>query len=162
MENTVPIVRYSWADVDRLTRCLATSLKAADLRFDAIVGVLRGGAIPAVHLSHLMEVRSFGVVHFQTTLTDQSGSERIDPVQLFSPEKKLISGKRVLLIDDVVNTGVTLKAAREVLSDLGAISVYSAVLVWDRLSPEGGQLGTVQCDQWVDEVTAWVEFPWNN
>lgn len=51
------------------------------------------------------------------------------PAAVERPLRRSVAGRTVLLVDDVLDEGVTLKAAQEALADAGAGAVLSAVLV---------------------------------
>jgi hypoxanthine phosphoribosyltransferase len=153
---------YSWADTDRLTRALAARLSLDGFIPDAIIGIARGGCIPAVHLSHLLKVRPFYAVHFQTTLSDAVRAPRILPKPFPSPQLAALRGLKVLVVDDVINTGETMRAAIELVEGHTPGELRSAALVWDKLSPDGlAALEMASCDYWIESVDAWVIFPWN-
>jgi hypoxanthine phosphoribosyltransferase len=155
-------VIYSWADVDRLNRALAERLRQRRHSIDVIVAIARGGCVPAVHLSHLLAVRSFEVIHLQTTSSDAVAAARKPPAVVSRPSPSSILGKHVLLVDDVLNTGATMTVAAAILQAEDPRSLTSCALVWDRLAPEGTTLSVAHCDFWIDEVVTWVELPWNN
>lgn len=160
--NSPPQAFYSWYDVDRLVRQIPDRLTAISFRPDVLIGILRGGSIPAVHLSHLLGISSFGVLHLQTTTSDEVSATRM-PIQVNpSPPLPEMRGKRVLLVDDVSNTGATIQTAKRILEKSYPAAVLSAVLVWDRLAPDGGQIDTPTCDVWIEAVRAWVVLPWNH
>jgi uncharacterized protein len=168
MENSIDskpphkTAQYSWADTDRLTRALATRLSLDGFIPDAIVGILRGGCIPAVHLSHLLKVRPLYAVHFQTTLSDEVRASRIPPTPLPAPQLSGLQNLRVLLVDDVINTGATMLSAIQLLEERKPRELRSAALVWDKLAPDGvALLERASCNYWIDSVDAWVVFPWN-
>lgn len=154
--------RYSWSDTDRLTRALATRVLFDKFIPDAIVGILRGGCIPAVHLSHLLKVRPMYAISFQTTVSDDVRASRIPPKALDLAQLAALEGARVLMVDDVVNTGATLRAASELVSRHKPQELRSAALVWDKLAPDGLTVRRAPyCDYWIESVEAWVIFPWN-
>ena len=48
------------------------------------------------------------------------------------PEGKMVQGKHILLMDDIMTTGSTFRACAEVLKAAGAAKVFGLVLASDR------------------------------
>ena len=66
-----------------------------------------------------------------------------------------MKGKRVLIVDDVADSGGSLKLAREHILQQGSADVRTAVLYvkpWSAVKP----------DCWAKETRLWVVFPWEN
>ena len=62
----------------------------------------------------------------------------------------------MLLADEVHDTGETMQKAKEMLLDLGALSVRTAAI---HHKPGPNTTGTVP-DFWVVETDGWVHYPW--
>ena len=155
------VVQFSWSDTDRITRDLATKVRADQYEADAIIGILRGGCIPAVHLAHLLEIRSFYTLYLQTTVSNQIRAERQFPTIVNYTSLESIRGKRVLVVDDVTNTGYTLYAANEFIKQYGPSTLRSCVLVWDTVPrPSMVTVPNIVADYYGETLHAWVNFPW--
>ena len=59
------IKNYSWNDIDKYVNRLKDMIIADRFIPDIIVGIIRGGCIPSVYLSHLLEVRSYQTLNIQ-------------------------------------------------------------------------------------------------
>jgi hypothetical protein len=66
-----------------------------------------------------------------------------------------MKGKKVLLIDEVADSGDTLKHAIEHVENLGVEEVRSAVLHYKPTS-------IVVPDYYMVETTSWTVYPWEN
>ena len=81
---------------------------------DLVVGIATGGIVPAsliaFHLQKELEIVQFNY-------RDEDNTPRYDAPQLLKALKSNLSGKRILLVDDVSVSGKTLEAARELLSE---------------------------------------------
>lgn len=150
----------SWADVDALTGELATSVRR-DRAPEVIVGVLRGGMIPAVVLAHRLGVRDVRAVEITHTVDDRVHAAKTRfPATVRAESLGDVAGRDVLVVDDVAGSGETLAAAVELIERAGAARVRTAVWV-------------VNADNWTQpqspEATVayiartchgWVRFPW--
>ena len=90
---------------DVLTMCYNLEYEAAKVNPDLIVGIKRGGLVPAVHLSHAL-ARPMEVLTWQTR-----DDHRQDHNQMI--QKILDEGGKVLFIDDINDTGKTIKTISE-------------------------------------------------
>jgi len=114
------------------------------------VGISRGGLVPARILSDILGVRELFTVRvsFYTAVGKAAAAPRI-----VQPLAERLDGKRVLLVDDVSDTGESLIAAKGHLRDMGAGEVRVATLHFkphSRLKP----------DFFVAETDAWPVYPW--
>lgn len=78
-----------------------------DNDYDYIIGLTRGGLIPAVHLSHKLGVPMLSL-NWQT----RDSNLRLIPDDI----KKLINNKKILIVDDIIDSGLTFKNLIEELS----------------------------------------------
>ena len=155
------IHRLSWTDVDLLTRRLAESIRDDKYELEVIIGILRGGCVPAIHLSHILSVRTFIALHIQTRASDQARAKRIEPIILRAPLLEEIRGKNILLVDEVTNTGLTLGAARAYIKSFNPAEIRTAVLVWDTQPPIGmNEVPDIAADYCMEKINTWVRFPW--
>ena len=146
----------SWAEIDGLVELLAD--KVSSLGLDAIVGISRSGLVPAVMLSHTIGVRALSVINIARTLSDEINAAKKEPVCHGILDPRALAGRKLLLVDDIVGKGLTMRMAVEALRDIGA-SPLSATLVVNQAN-----LGDTPLDRVVDyfgcTVHGWVVFPW--
>jgi len=114
------------------------------------VGIARGGLIPAVRMSHIMDNILMRVmdVKFYTDIKEHTEMPRIT-VPLTEP----VEGKNVLIVDDVADTGKTLKVVREDIVKKGAKDVRIAVIA---KKPQS----IVDPDYYIFQTDRWIIFPW--
>src|SRR5262249_3970325 len=99
----------SWNDFYGLCKGLARA--AAPYAPDLIVGVARGGLYPATQLAHLLQTELF-TIRLSRRVNDQVVREA--PAWIQRPTD-YVSGKRVLLVDEISDTGTTLKLVKQEL-----------------------------------------------
>lgn len=106
-------------DIDRIAEKVILSGK----HYDYIVGVVRGGAIPAVCLSHRLGL-PMKCVSWSTFHGDQMRESAWDVAE------DIIEGKKILLVDDILDSGRTF---RELFEDWGVTKeqVDTAVLIYN-------------------------------
>jgi uncharacterized protein len=103
------VIIYSHNDFLEGIQYIATSIERSDFQPDMIVGIVRGGSVPAVHLSHRLKV-PVQMVHWNTRDSVKWGKES----NCWIPEEIVENGLKVLIVDDIVDGGDTI---RELLAD---------------------------------------------
>lgn len=138
-----------WSKVDEAIWTLADYVEK-DFRIDLIVGIARGGLIPAVRMSHIMDNILMRVmdVKFYTDIEKHTELPEIT-VPLTEP----VEGKNVLIVDDVADTGKTLKVVKEDIEKRGARSVRIAVIA---KKPQS----IIDPDYYIFQTDRWIIFPW--
>ncbi len=151
--NKIELTYLTWDDIEDYCKKLANLINNSDFKPEIIVGIQRGGSITAVFLSHLLNTENLCTIGIRTTKTDDIRSQRIKPIVYDSFSLQLISGKIVLLTDDITDTGVTLIEAKKELLKYGCKEVKSATMICAPAS--NGKV-----DFYAKEVKPWVVFPW--
>lgn len=122
-----------------------------NFKFDRIVGVSRGGLLPALILSHHLEL-PLSVVQYSSKngKGDDKNYSNILPV---------IEVKRILIVDDICDSGYTLREIVDYYTAKGHI-VHTAVLFFkDHKEPV-----IVPDISWrtIPSNSGWVVFPFEN
>ncbi|MET7772108.1 phosphoribosyltransferase family protein [Nocardia sp. NPDC005366] len=152
----------TWAGFGSCLRAMAARV-TADGRPSVVVGVLRGGMVPAVALAHQLGVRDVRAIGIEHTRDEGTDAEKypaprvLDPASLgvFTP------GADVLVVDDVVGSGASLAAACSLLPDT-VVRVRRAVVVvntvnWAKANADEPQQ---HCHYIGATCAGWVRFPW--
>jgi hypoxanthine phosphoribosyltransferase len=139
----------SWDDLDAHVARLAT---AVGREFDAILAIARGGLVPAGMLAYRIGIRDILVASIAAY--DEDGVRAADPVFLEFPADHLLRGRRILLVDEVWDSGTTIAAAAMRARAAGA-SVTTAVLHYK----PARSLIAERPDHHVIETDAWVVYP---
>ena len=137
----------SWSDYDELVSSIASQL--GDWEPDAIVGLTRGGLIPAVQFSHMFNVKLYTL---NISLRDgKAPSTKFD-------WKQMEKYSRVLIVDDINDSGATLFAVHDQYYRHGLNNPKFATLLSKRSSKMsvdyvGEHINTSKEDDW-------IIFPW--
>ena len=134
------------ADIARLERSIIESEK----HYDYIVGIVRGGCIPAVCLSHRLGL-PMKCVSWSTFHGDQMKESAWDIAD------DIHEGKRLLIVDDILDSGRTV---RELLEDWGAHreQIDVAVLIYNTDQSTVPDYHGRKIDKSKDP--SWVHFWW--
>jgi xanthine phosphoribosyltransferase len=145
------IFPVSWDQFHRDSRALAWRLHAAG-PFDALVCITRGGLVPAAIVARELNVRVIETVCI-ASYHDYKNQGDIKVIKGIAEEITVMGtqGRRVLIVDDLVDTGRTAKVVRDLLPEAHFATVYA--------KPMGRPL----VDTFVTEVSqdTWIYFPWD-
>lgn len=145
-------VYLTWWQVDRAIFSLADVLR--EYNPDTIVGISRGGLIPAVRLSHILGDVDFKVIDVKFY---KGIDERTEEPIITIPIHGSLEGKRVVIVDDVSDTGKTLQVVIDEVKKRGARDIKVACLAmkpWTSVVPD---FYVFRTDKWI--VFPWEEFP---
>jgi xanthine phosphoribosyltransferase len=140
----------SWDQFHRDSRALAWRLTSLGT-FDAVVAIARGGLVPATIVARELNIRVVESVAVKSYDHQSKGDIRVlKPIseQIFELSR---SGGKILIVDDLVDTGATARAVREMLPGAHFATVYA--------KPMGREL----VDTFITEVSqdTWIFFPWD-
>ena len=133
----------SWQELHRDAKALAWRLSEMG-KFTAVVAITRGGLVPAAIVARELDMRLIDTVCVASYEHQTQGEVKI----LKAPEG---DGSGLLIVDDLVDTGTTLRLVRKLLPKAHFATVYA--------KPEGRPL----VDTYITEVSqdTWIHFPWD-
>jgi hypoxanthine phosphoribosyltransferase len=120
--NRKGIKPISWTDF--YAQCKGLAIEIAKYNPDIIVGIARGGLYPATQLSHMLQ-KELQTVRLSRRLNDEIIYK--DPVWIQQPTE-YVKSKKVLVVDEICDTGQTINIVKEKLESLGVAEVKTAVL----------------------------------
>ncbi len=143
----------TWAGFGEAGRELAQQVADDGYQPDLILTIARGGLLPAGALGYALDVKNLVVVNVEFyTGVDQ----RLD-VPVFLPPVPAavhLAGFKVLVVDDVADTGETLRLVRDFCADHVA-EARTAVLYEKPRS-------AVRCEYVWRRTDRWIDFPWSS
>ncbi len=141
-----------WGEVGRATQELARLVVADDYRPDVILAIARGGLIVAAALAYALGVKNT----FTLNVEFYTGVDERLPVPIVlppAPDLVDLEEARILVADDVADTGKTLEIVREFCGDRVG-EVRSAALYEKPRS-------LVRCEYVWRRTDRWITFPWS-
>ena len=146
-EKAFPV---SWDQFHRDARALSWRL-ADKGKWGAIVCVTRGGLVPAAIVARELNIRVVESVAMKSY--DHQNQSGIRVLKAISQEilDKAKAGGKILIVDDLVDTGATARAVRDMLPGAHFATVYA--------KPKGREM----VDTFITEVSqdTWIFFPWD-
>jgi hypothetical protein len=137
----------SWDDLDRLVGDLADRL--ASEQFDVMLAITRGGLVPAGMLAYRLRIRNILIAAVE--YYDDHGQPGPHPTFLQFPADPLLRGQRILVVDEVWDSGTTIHAVTERIRQAGG-EPTTAVLHWKpthSVVPGQPDVHAVTTDAWV-------------
>lgn len=142
----------SWNQVHGLARRLAGKIVDSGYRPEVIVAIGRGGWVPGRILSDFldqMDLTSFKIEHYRN-------AQKVKAAQVRYPLAADVAGRRVLLVDDVADSGETFAVALQHLNSRGApAELRTAVLHYKTSSPYVPDYYAKKVVKW-----RWITYPW--
>jgi hypoxanthine phosphoribosyltransferase len=115
----------SWSEVQRLCLRLATLVRESDYHPDIVVAIGRGGFVPARLICDYLDIMALTSIKIEHYL---SGSTKQKQAVIRYPLSVKIENQRVLLVDDVNDSGDTLDVALQHLHSFQPHEVRTAVM----------------------------------
>ena len=142
----------TWELFGTAARELALTIAADGFRPDLVLAIARGGLFVAGALGYALDVKNLHVmnVEFYTGV-----DERLDmPVVLPPvPEPVDLAGSRVLIADDVADTGATLALVKDFCA--AHVAEVRCAVIYEK--PHS----TVHADYVWRRTDLWIDFPWS-
>ena len=151
----------TWQGFGDACRQIAQQIADSGWMPDLIVAIARGGMLPAGAISYALGVKANGAINveFYTGV----GKTMLEP-EILEPYMDISSleGKRVLIVDDVADSGKTLKLIMDLIakeglsmgSDSAKVDARSATIY---LKPTS----IIKPEYVFKQTDKWINFPWS-
>lgn len=142
----------SWDDLGAGSRALAEAVAADGYRPNMVLGIARGGLLVGGALGYALGVKNTFTmnVEFYTGV-----DERLEMPMILPPVPDLVdfAGFKVLIADDVADTGATLELVKEFCS--GKVAEVRCAVLYEK------PRSTVRCEYVWRHTADWITFPWS-
>ena len=140
----------TWNQLYKLLLKQARIICSSGFKPDVIVGVSRGGLVPARVLSDLLGNQNIANVKVECYVGIEESKKVPRLTQSLSAD---VQGKKVLVVDEVADWGKSLRLVTGHVVERGASEVKTATLYYKPRS-------TFKPDFYGKETNCWVVFPW--
>jgi hypothetical protein len=144
----------NWNYIYDLCRDLAGQIKASGYKPETIIALARGGWYPGRVLCDFLglnDLTSLKIEHYVGTAATGEGPEIRYPLS-----DNAVNGKKVLIVDDICDTGKSLIHAREYVEQQKPAEIKTAVLQYLYTSEVKPDFCAEELEEW-----AWIVYPWN-
>jgi hypoxanthine phosphoribosyltransferase len=144
--------RLSWPEFGDATRELARQIAADGFAPDLVLSVARGGLLVGAALGYALDVKNTWTmnVEFYTGI-----DERLDVPMILPPVPELVDldAARMLIADDVADTGETLALVKEFCG--GKVAEVRCAVLYEKPP------SIVKCEYVWRRTELWIDFPWS-
>ncbi|MCE4620859.1 MAG: hypothetical protein F7B95_00265 [Desulfurococcales archaeon] len=149
-DDKIELEWVTWEDLESIVENLARSIERSGYKVDVVIGILRGGVIPAKLLADELGVDDLGVIEVKLYT---AVAERRHRPYIRQPLTLPVKDRNVLLVDDVSDTGLTLEFTVNAIQLYSPKSIKTATLYikpWTKMVP----------DYYGRVTNKWLVFPW--
>jgi hypoxanthine phosphoribosyltransferase len=143
----------SWQAFGEASRELAKAIAAEGFRPDLILSIARGGLFLAGSLGYALAVKNLHVMNVE--FYDGVGTTLDMPVVLPPvPSAVDFSAKKVLIADDVADSGRTLELVHAFIKD--HVQDARTAVIYEK------PRSVIKCDYVWKRTDRWINFPWSS
>lgn len=157
-----PRENLTWEGFGDATRELARQVRDSNWMPDLIVAVARGGLLPAGAVSYALGVKAMGTmnVEFYTDVAETLPEPVLLPPLM---DVSAMDGKRVLVVDDVADSGKTLQMVMRLISERGLSLDGETMAKVDARSMVVYEKprSVIKPDYVWKQTDLWINFPWS-
>jgi hypoxanthine phosphoribosyltransferase len=140
----------TWNQIYEMLIDQSDKIRKTSYQPDIIVGVARGGLVPARILTDLLETPQVATIRIE--FYADIGQPSVQPI-LKQPLTIPVNGKKILIVDDISDSGQSLKMAKQHLTEKGAAETRIATLY--------AKPTTQTMPDYVEKTAErWIVFPW--
>jgi uncharacterized protein len=144
--------RLSWAELGEATGELAGRIAGDGYRPDLILSIARGGLLVGAALGYALDVKNTWTmnVEFYTGV-----DARLDVPMILPPVPELVDleAARMLIADDVADTGETLRLVKDFCA--GKVGDVRCAVLYEK------SRSLVACEYVWKRTDLWIDFPWS-
>lgn len=153
MEGNFRCRLTTWDELQGLAKTVAIKVRQAQYKPDIIIALARGGLVPARQLSDLLAIKDVATIkveHWGVTANKDQKAVLKYPINID------LTGKKVLVVDDITDTGESLMVAIEFLKTLKPAEIRTSTLQHIPSSKYVPDFYGETLSEWT-----WIIYPWN-
>lgn len=146
------IIKFSYEEIENKCKKISDDILKTNFQPDYLIGISVGGIFPAIHFARLFNTKNLITI----AVKSYDGMERKEIQVINLPNKDLLVGKNILLIDDISDSGNTLKFLVGLLKDEYKVKDIKTITIF---------VNEKNCNYYPDfyfeKVNKWIDFPWD-
>lgn len=153
MKRQEKLLYLSWQEYGRLAYALAHKILKKRTGAELVIGIARGGVPLAMVIADELAVK-MDIVNVKSYVGIGAGNEARHAPRILTTLTGTIRGRSVLIVDDLIEHGDTMKAMVKYISKGKPRKIITAVMFkkpWSKFEP----------DFYLRTVNTWVVFPWD-
>ena len=142
-----------WQEFGDACRTLTRTVVDSGYEPDLILSITRGGLLPAAAIAYALDIKNVHIINVEF----YTGVDERLPEPIFLPPlpaTNYLADQKLLIVDDVADTGETLRLVRD-FADRVAQESRVAVLYEKSRS-------MIACDYVWRRTDGWIVFPWSS
>ncbi len=157
-KTNYPLVKVDWEEVQNLSFKIAEQILKDKKEIDLIVPILRGGMPIAMLLSSMLNVEDMSCIHIRRSVNDDPNTEfKKTPINKGITNTDKITGANILIVDDTLDSKITLDYTIDLLKKFNPKSINVAILY----NFNKNTFGSVYSGEEVKKYK-WVVLPWED
>lgn len=157
-KTNYPLVKVEWDEIQNLSFKIAEKILNDNKKIDLIVPILRGGMPIAMLLSSMLNVEDMSCIHIRRSVNDDANAEfKKVPINKGITNSDKIKGSNILIVDDTLDSKITLDYTINLLKQYNPKSISIAILY----NFNKNTFGTIYSGEEVENYK-WVIFPWED
>jgi len=148
------MIKFTWKKIEKYSFELLNKFNESKMKFDYIIGINRGGLIPALIISNQLDCKLICI-----GAKSYTGKKR-NKLNIYSYPVVNLKNKNVLIVDEICDTGITLNTIKKkVKQKYNPKQIITSSLIINKLNCK------VYPDFHVIEIEnktkEWIGFPWD-
>lgn len=148
----------TWDDVYKNIQNIVNEINNDKIKIDLLLPVIKGGFIPAMFIAKHIGIDKFSFIQARRSKSNLSNCDFGDAKFLGLLNKDAIKGANVLIVEDIVYTGDTLKL---VLNEIKKYSPKNIYICSMYSFYTGNDLGHIYKGNSNPNEVNWIVFPWD-
>jgi hypoxanthine phosphoribosyltransferase len=140
----------NWENLEKLCQIVSRKIDDSGYIPDILIAIVRGGMVPARIISSELKNPKLYCIKYE--YYDENNMPTNEPLLTQTLDISL-NGKKILLIDEVADSGNTIQKAIAYLFSLKAKEIKTAVLHYKYSS-------SFTPDYFVERTDRWIVYPW--